>query len=160
MTKLPSDSVMIKNFHLGVTDKELAEQYEVTIQAVSKRMVKLGLRRKPIAERVSAGINARWGRIETHRYGKSHHKAWPGKMLRAYLRSRLGDEQLRRYQVEEASAWVGSMADRVLGYNPDVPEGWYYRPREPRDGRLVVDWPTEIPFPDEEFRRALELPDT
>src|SRR5690606_39990442 len=60
----------------------------------------------------------------------------------------------------EAQQWERRIRTEglVLCYDRDRPEGWYYRLRLPSDGRLVIDWPEGLPFPDERFKRALELP--
>ncbi|WP_327294444.1 hypothetical protein [Streptomyces sp. NBC_01197] len=161
MTSLPTDSVMIKLFHLGVPYKKIARTYGVSHQAVSKRMVGLGLKRLPAAEEVSELLNYRWGGILTSQYGKSHHSHRAGKSLKLWLRAKLGDDGLSDLQRETAAQWENRIRRKglVLCYDSTSSAGWSYRDRRPEDGRLVIDWPPELPFPDGASRSLLELPD-
>ncbi|MCX4554124.1 hypothetical protein [Streptomyces sp. NBC_01500] len=161
MTSLPTDSVMIRLFHLGEPYKEIARQYGVSPQAVSKRMLGLGLERLPAANQASELLNYRWGSILTSQYGKSHHSHRAGKSLKVWLRARLGDDGLSDLQRETAAQWESRIRkkDQVLCYDRASIAGWSYRDRTPEDGRLVIDWPKDLPFPDGASRSLLELPD-
>lgn len=154
-----TDPTLVKLFHMGQTDKQIADTYGISVQAVSARRMRLGLVRKQISRQVNEGLAARWT-IHTTQGRGSHHNLHAAKCLKVWLRLRLGDESLSEVQVQQAEGWAAELHQRneVLCYDPEVPGGWYYRPRKPRDGRLVVDWPKSIPFPDERFKRALELP--
>jgi hypothetical protein len=154
-----TDQLLVKHFHLGWSDKRIAGEYGITVQAVSKRRTKLNLIRKPVARQVSEGLASRWT-VYTTMGSDSHHNAYSMKRLREWLRWRLGDDKLSQDQIRRAKTWEERLRreDVVLGYDPDTPDGWFYRPRKPSDGRLVIDWPEDLPFPDERFRRALELP--
>ncbi|MFE7752126.1 hypothetical protein [Streptomyces sp. NPDC057428] len=160
MAKLPSDAVLKKLYDLGVTDKELAEQYGVTVQAVNKRFHKLGLPRRPtIVRRVNEALGQRWDL--NHSKGRHHHAKYAGKALKAFLRRQLGDDELGPTERHRAQQWEARMqaGHEVLCYDPDTEDGWYYRARRPEDGRMVIDWPEDWPVqPDPEFREALELP--
>ncbi|MEU0912148.1 hypothetical protein [Streptomyces althioticus] len=154
-----TDALLIKYFHLGMSDQEIAEKHGITVQAVSKRRVPLGLFRKPVSRQVNDWLSERM-EVKTSQWGPSHHKKYSSKRLREWLRLRLGDDLLKPDQISRARAWERRLRREnvVLGYDPETEDGWYYRPRQPSDGRLVLDWPEDLPFPDERFRRALELP--
>lgn len=156
---LPTDAVLVKLFHLGVPDKKIADDYGVTVQAVNKRMVKLGLHRKPVSRQVNEYLAHRW-KVRTTTDRDSHHMRYSAKMLRVWLRRQLGDQTLSVNQLKKADEWERRLRRDgvVLCYDPDTVDGWYYRHRHKKDGRLVIDWPEDLPFPDERFRKALELP--
>ncbi|AWN05279.1 immunity repressor [Streptomyces phage Ibantik] len=154
-----TDAILVKLFHLGRTDNEIAGTYGITKQAVSKRRLKLGLERKPVSQQVNGYLAHRWA-IWAPQEGTGHHNQHSAKALRAWLRWRLGDTSLSKQQLHLAQAWAEGLQERgeVLCYNPDLEEGWYYRPRRESDGRRAIDWPEDLPFPDEKFKRALDLP--
>lgn len=159
VSALPTDAVLVKLFHLGVPDRKIAEDYGVTVQAVNKRMVKLGLYRKPVSRQVNEYLAHRW-KIYTTQGADSHHLRYSAKALKVWLRRRLGDDKLSAKQLKMADQWENRLRERgeVLCYDPATDGGWYYRPREERDGCLVIDWPESLPFPDDKFRKALQLP--
>lgn len=154
-----TDALLVKLFHLDKSDAEIAEQFGITVQAVSKRRMKLDLVRKPVSRQVNEWLATRW-KVFSPQEGTGHHNRYSAKALRVWLRRRLGDTTLSAKQVEMADRWERRLRrdNIVLCYDPDTEEGWYYRPRTPADNRLVIDWPRDLPFPDERFRRALELP--
>jgi hypothetical protein len=154
-----TDAILVKLFHLGKTDREIADQYGVTVQAVSKRRVKLDLIRKPVSRQVNEWLATRW-QVFSPQEGTGHHNRYSAKALRVWLRRRLGDDTLSAKQIDMADRWERRLRREgtVLCYDPTTEEGWYYRFRTKADNRLVIDWPRDLPFPDERFRRALELP--
>ncbi|MER6912250.1 hypothetical protein ABT354_11300 [Streptomyces sp. NPDC000594] len=158
MAKLPSDAELVKLFHLGADDKALAEEYGVTVQAVNKRFVNLGLRKKPAALRANELVRSIWD-VKTSREGPSHHNAYTVKALKVYLRSRLGDTGLSQTQQREAEWLIGRLVrdNTVVTYDPE--NGWQYAPREPADGRMIVRWPAGKELPKEDLRQALTLPE-
>jgi Zn-dependent peptidase ImmA (M78 family) len=160
-TLLPPDHELVKLYHRDVSDKEIAKEYGVTVQAVNKRLSKLGLFRKPISKQVNEALATRWS-IWAPKEGTGHHNRYSAKALKVWLRRRLGDDTLSKAQLLLAERWERRLREHneVLCYDPDTVDGWYYRPRTPQDGNRVIDWPKAIPFPDERFRRALELPPT
>ncbi|MEU9258990.1 hypothetical protein AB0D68_10950 [Streptomyces sp. NPDC048212] len=155
-----TDPLLVKLFHTGSTDKEIAEEYGISVQAVSKRRMKLGLIRKPVSRQVNDGLSWRWERIWSPKEGTGHHNAYSAKALKVWLRMRLGDTSLSAKQQELARQWENKIraSNQVLCYDPDTPEGWFYRPRKPEDGRRVIDWPKHLPYPSEGFKKALDLP--
>jgi hypothetical protein len=152
-----TDTELVEYFHLGWNNQRIADKFGVTRQAVSKRLVDMGLYRHPIAREVQAGLAQRWT-IHTTPGKDSHHNSYSAKRLTEWLRWRLGDE-LSEDQIKRAKAWERRLHrdGTVLCYDPDTEEGWYYRPRLKIDGRLVIDWPRSLPFPSEKFKKALEL---
>jgi hypothetical protein len=157
---LPDDPVLVRLFHKGVSDKQIADEYHVSVQAVNKRLTRLGLRRKPVSRQVSEYLSVRWKVHTVPRGGTSHHNLYSARRLREWLRLRLGDDQLSDEQKHRAQVWEERLRREglVLCYDPEREDGWYYRPRTPADGRLAIDWPEDLPFPDERFRKALEIP--
>jgi len=157
--KLPPDPLLLKLVRSGLSNKEIARRYGVSHQAVSKKVRALGMRRRPVSDEVNAGLRQRWD-IYSNPGKDSHHSRHSAKALKAWLRYRLGDPKLSDKQLTLAKTWIRELRERdeVLCYDRDLPDGWYYRPRRPEDDRLIVDWPADLPFPDERFRKALELP--
>ncbi|MDQ8703323.1 hypothetical protein RCO28_12610 [Streptomyces sp. LHD-70] len=158
MAKLPTDGVLRKLFQLGQTDSEIAEEYDVTVAAVNKRMVAMGLRRKPIATRVTEGINRAWD-LKSEAGTTSHHNKRPIQGLKYYLRQQLGD-QLSATQTKHMNQLLKRLErdNVILDYDRDSVDGYVFRERQPEDGRRVMRWPDSAELPSEEFRAALELP--
>lgn len=158
-SKLPSDDVLMDLYHEGLSDREIAELYHCTYQAVNKRFHKMGVARlSPENTRVNALIRHRWGNIYYSQGSDSHHAADPSKALRVWLRRRLGDKTLTPNQVHMAERWERTLRERneVLCYGS---EGWFYRPRRTRDGRRAIDWPSQLGSPDRELFDLLNLPE-
>ncbi|MGW1867935.1 hypothetical protein ACWCPS_20490 [Streptomyces mauvecolor] len=159
MTKLPSDAELAKLFHLGVTDADIAEQYGATVQAVNKRLVRMELRKKPIAVRVNELVKSIWPDIKTSRSGPSHHNAYILKNLKVYMRVQLGDT-VSETQRREADWLIGRLVRDgvVIDYDPASDEGWAYVRRESTDGRRIVRWPAGKELPEGDLQNAMELP--
>ncbi|MEU0952808.1 hypothetical protein ABZ353_10765 [Streptomyces niveus] len=154
-----TDALLVKKFHLGQSDREIAEEFGITVQAVSARRMRLGLDRRPIVKRVNTNLAARW-QIKATQGANSHHNSHPIKMLKIYLRDRLGDDDVHQVQRDEVALWIAGLQERdeVLCYDPESKSGWFYRPRTPQDGQRIIDWPADLPFEDQGFKRALDLP--
>lgn len=154
-----TDPVMVKLFHRGWTDQRIADEYGISPSAVGQRRRRLGLYPKPTSNRVNEGLSRRWN-IWSAKEGTAHHNLHSAKALKVWLRLQLGDTSLSPKQVRTAQVWVRQLMERdeVLCYDPSTKEGWFYRPRTDEDRELLIDWPRDLPFPDEEFKRALELP--
>ncbi|WP_327259933.1 hypothetical protein [Streptomyces sp. NBC_01240] len=154
-----TDSLLEKLFHTGLSDKEIAGRFGISVQAVSKRRMKLGLIRKPTSRQVNNWLATRWD-IWAPNEGTGHHNAYSGKALKVWLRLRLGDTTLSEAQEELAEQWERRLRERdeILCYEPGSRRGWFYRPRTAEDGQRVIDWPEGLAFPDAAFKRALDLP--
>lgn len=157
--KLPPAETLKKFFQQGRTDKEIAEEYGVTQAAVNKHRLRLVGSVRPIARRVNEGLSVRW-RVVT---GEDSRDQGAGQIrdLRAFLRRQLGDDTLSPEQLAKAREFERRIRKNnvVVEYHPEETSPWSYRPRRPKDGQLVVDWPADLPFPSEEFRSALTLPE-
>jgi len=154
-----TDALLEKYFHLGWSNRRIAEEYGISVQAVSKRLTGMGLYRKPISRQVNEWLAIRWD-IRAPKEGYGHHNSHAAQSLRYWLCMRLGDNDLSERQKRKAHKWVLGLQERneVLCYDPDTPKGWYYRPRTAQDGQRVIDWPPGMPYPSEKFKRALDLP--
>lgn len=154
-----TDPVMVKLFHKGWTDREIAEEYGITPSAVGQRRRKLGLHPNPVSLQVNKDLSVRWD-IWSAKEGTAHHNLHSAKALKIWLRIQLGDTTLSEAQTHLAQMWVRGLMERgeVLCYDPGTEDGWWYRRRTPADRNLLIDWPEDLPFPSEKFRKALELP--
>ncbi|MFC9231343.1 hypothetical protein ACFTZI_20660 [Streptomyces decoyicus] len=145
MSKLPSDAEMTKLFALGqLNNREIAEKYGVTPQAVNKRYAKLGLERRPHANDANAEIAKVW-KVQATREVGSHHAMFPVQALRLWLRLRLGDRELSQRQRRDALNFEKRVRDKncVLAYDPEEGQPFTWEAREPRDDLLVVRYPKE-----------------
>lgn len=154
-----TDPVMVKLFHRGFTDKQIAAEYGISASAVGTRRRRLGLYPKPVSNQVNEGLSRRWD-IWSSKEGTAHHNLHSAKALKVWLRLQLGDASLSEAQTRMAEKWVRGIMERneVLCYDPGTSEGWFYRPRSREDRGLIIDWPRDLPFPSQDFKRALELP--
>jgi transcriptional regulator with XRE-family HTH domain len=158
-TKHLSDAALIELFHEGVSDKDIAAEFGITVQAVSKRRLQLHLPRKSTAQKVAASLRVRW-KLRNTQDADSHSRKYANMRLREWLRYRYGDKDLSEDQIRLAKGWVRERMEQqdVLCYNPDLEEPFYYRARRPEDGRLLIDWPADLPFPSTRFKQALQIP--
>ncbi|GGW89383.1 hypothetical protein [Streptomyces noursei] len=160
MTSLPSNSEL-KKLHLqGFSDEEIAERYQVTRQAVNKRMVSMDIRRKPtIATKANSLIP--WD-VKTVQYGGgTHHTAYPLEGLKLYLRKLMGDESLTSRQQADAGRFERRLLKNphlVLDYNRDTEKGFFWRDRCPEDADLIVAWPEGKAKPPVEDLNLLKMP--
>ena len=154
-----TDDDLIEHFRAGLNDREIGDLFGVTRQAVQSRRKKLGLERNPVWRKVNELVKYRW-EIYLTPDKDSHNRQWPIMRLREWLRYRYGDNSLSPQQLHLSRSWVIERIDRdeVLCYDKDGPQPWYYRPRRPEDGRLLIDWPTDLAFPTRRARLALEVP--
>ncbi|MEW1672029.1 hypothetical protein AB0O47_02095 [Streptomyces noursei] len=163
MTKLPSDAVLVKMFHLGLSDDEIAAEYGVQRQAVNWRFMQMDppLHRKPIAIRVTEMVNKIWD-VKTDRSGvDTHHNKYAFKNLKVWLRLRLGDS-VSASQQASAERFIRRLIrdNTVVDYDRSSPDGWQLVPRVPADGRRIIRWPAGQPLPDTAMQRAMELPES
>lgn len=158
MTKLPGNTEVIKLYRSGLSDKEIAEAYDVTIQAVNKRLVALGIQRHPAKHAATAIINAAWPAEE---YGRNKYTSLSrGQRLFAFLRKRLGDEALGPRQDRMAINFEREARERgaVLHLDPGSDQPWVWLPRDSGDGDMVIRWPLGREKPTGKLREALDLP--
>ncbi|MFD5308301.1 hypothetical protein [Streptomyces ardesiacus] len=154
-----TDAELISRFHAGEKDREIAEDYGITPQAVEKRRRKLGLKRNRVYDTVNEGLRTRWD-IKSATNSGGHMRKYAIATLKEWMRLRMGDKELSAESIHRAKAWAKerSIKEDVLYYDPDAPEPWLYRDRRPEDGRLAIDWPADLKFPSTKFRQSLEIP--
>ncbi|MCC3775182.1 hypothetical protein [Streptomyces sp. UNOB3_S3] len=162
MAKLPSDAVLAKLYHLGLSDAEIAQQYGARPGSVNSRLVLLNLRRRPVHARVNALLATIWDVKVDRDGGETHHNAYPIRYLKVYLRLRLGDETISATERMKAGRLIRRLVreNKVIHYNTEKEGGWEYVPRLPSDGRRVLRWPENQALPDQvDLQRAMELPE-
>ncbi|MFD7336654.1 hypothetical protein ACFV98_11705 [Streptomyces violascens] len=152
----------MKLFHLGVSDADIAAQYDVTVQAVNKRYLNMNppLRRKPVAVRVTEMVNSIWD-VKVDRSGAdTHHNKYAFKNLKVYMRMRLGDT-VSATQQASADRFIRRLVrdDTVVDYQRDTEEGWQFVPRLPIDDRRIIRWPADKALPAADLQRAMALPE-
>lgn len=154
MAKLPSAPELRRLFHLGMKDTEVAEQYEVTRQAVQKRWREMNLVADPFRKQVQDLLRDTYDLSGSTEGSRDR----LGRQLREYLRRQLGDT-LSREQQKRVTSMVTTLREKgwLLAYSAEM--GWQYAARTAADGNLVVRWPTGKPLPEGRLRRALEMPE-
>ncbi|MFJ9771806.1 hypothetical protein ACIRVF_11215 [Kitasatospora sp. NPDC101157] len=147
MAKLPPDATLSKLYALGRTDRQIAEEYGVTVQAVNKRLTGMGLARRPVVNEVSALLKQVWT-IQSHAGPGSHHDRSPAQSLKLWLRLKLRDQDMSERQRSTALAFERRLKREgaVLSYAPD--EGWSFVPRVAADENLAIRWPSDRPRPE------------
>jgi hypothetical protein len=160
MTKLPDNPELLKLYRNGFSDKEIAVQFDVTVQAVNLRLQQMGIKRAPFRAVAKEILEAAWPSTETRRGEFIHLNR--ARDLYAFLRRQLGDPALTRNQRTAAERFdrLIRSQDVVMDLQPDAPGGpWVLLPRKPSDGRMVIRWPEGRDLPKGELRAALDLPD-
>ncbi|MER5441140.1 hypothetical protein [Streptomyces sp. NPDC002790] len=157
MAKLPVDGVLRKLAQLGQTDQQIAEQYDVTPQAVNKRLVRMGLRKKPLASTVQEQVKDVWD-MAPQKENRAPYDNRQFQALKYLLRRNMGDT-LSDHQERV----IKRLLDRierdgvVLVYDREQRDGWVFEPRTSADGRNVARYPAGVE-PTAEFRKANTLP--
>lgn len=161
MAKLPSDAEMSRLFVLGRTNKEIAEEYDVTPQAVDFRLRKLGLYRQPEVAEANRLIGLAWT-LKQQRGAGSHQVMSALQYLRLWLRLQLGDPNLSQRQRENAVNFEARVRrdNVVLDYQPETVKGFFYVARKPEDDGLVIRWPEDRPKPSSKDLDYFRLPIT
>ncbi|MDI1454397.1 hypothetical protein NHG22_11335 [Streptomyces sp. ATE26] len=161
MAKLPDDETLKKFLYVdGLTDRQIAAAYGVSIQAVNKRYVKMGIQRKPWMNTATAILDAAWP--STKDFKRSEYTGrWRARELFAFLRWRLGDPTLSAYQLQTAENFsnYARSNDVVLDFDPDRETPWMWQPRTLADENLILRWPKGRELPTGEHLKALTLPD-
>lgn len=159
MTKLPENPELLKLYRNGWSDKEIAEEFDATVQAVNLRLQALGIKRAPFRSMATQILEAAWPAEETRR--SEFHHLNRAKDLYTFLRRQLGDKGLTANQLRGAARFERMIrtGDVVLDLQPDAPDGpWVLVPRVPSDGHMVIRWPEGRELPTGELREALDLP--
>ncbi|MFB8199404.1 hypothetical protein [Kitasatospora purpeofusca] len=159
--KLPSDSELSEMFIKGRTDTEIAKEFGTTRQAVSYKRSRLGYNVRPFSTRANDLISRVWKvQVLPDKAPGSHNQTGPMQALRVWLRLQLGDPSLSEKQRRAASGFEDRLRRElvVLAYDRQSVKGFYYLPREPGDGQLVIRWPEGVPR-DLEAEKYLTLPE-
>jgi hypothetical protein len=148
-SKLPEASVLLSLREAGASNADIAEQYQVTPAAVSKRFATLGQYLRPIRFRETLP----WPVATEHR------ALYAAQRLRSHLKARSGIELAPRER-KLLDAWYARLQQdgTVLDYTPvAVGNPWLYVPRETSDAGLLIRWPVDAGAPTPEQRRLLGL---
>lgn len=158
MTKLPDNDTLRRFFREGLSDKEIAQAYGCSIQAVNLRFTKIGIERKPFANMAVAILEAAWPRNEFDRtkFGRFNR----ARDLAVFIRSRLGDPTLTGKQQVRVERFTAHLERNglILALDWSQENPWVFMPREPSDGRLVIRWPEERELPKGAHLEAISLP--
>ncbi|MFG3176598.1 hypothetical protein ACGFZC_16255 [[Kitasatospora] papulosa] len=158
MTKLPDNEALRRYFRQGLSDKEIAEAFGCTVQAVNARYAEMNMQRMPYSNTATAILEAAWPRTEFDRSKFSRFNR--AKDLATFIRWRLGDPALTPRQLERAERFTAHLERHgfvlALDWARDNP--WVYVPREPTDGRLVIRWPEGRELPRGPHLEAISLP--
>ncbi|MFF8367863.1 hypothetical protein ACF05W_03410 [Streptomyces lydicus] len=137
---LPDNVGLLKLEEAGLTHAEIAEQYNVTRQAVTWRFNNMGeYKRGPLGD-VTAKLP--WD-LANHPAKAKLRNQQPFLGLRAFLRERLGVEVSARSQLALRAFLNRVEKGEVLAVDDVL--GAHYVKRDPvRDGSLVIRWPAGV----------------
>lgn len=158
MAKLPDDDVLRKFYRDGLSDKQIAQAYGVTVQAVNLRFANMGIQRKPEMNTATAILNAAYPSSEVKR--SNYTQLNRARELFAFMRWRLGDKTLtdRQLRMAKGFAAYSEEHDVVLSLDIEKKSPWVWLPREATDGRLVLRWPDGREMPKAPHLKAITLP--
>ncbi|MGW0575789.1 hypothetical protein ACWD25_07420 [Streptomyces sp. NPDC002920] len=139
---LPDNAELLKLEEAGVSHAEIAAEYGVSRQAVTKLYNNMGTYlTEPVVQDVTSALP--WDLAKLPAKSKLRDQdAYIG--LRAFLRQQMGAEVSPRSQVS-LRAFLNHVADgEVLELHRDHGARWVKR--DPvRDGSLVIRWPEDVP---------------
>ncbi|MFD9561504.1 hypothetical protein [Streptomyces sp. NPDC059994] len=158
--RLPDFNTLVRLSQRGLSDDAIGKRYGTTGQAVNKALVLGEYRRTTTVKLVNELIP--WDVLTTKGVAQagetSHHNTYPCKQLRAYLRTRLGDETITEANRTDAMRFERRLRRENVVLDYDRQKGFSYVSRTPEDGNLVLRWPAGEPLPEsEEQLRALNL---
>ncbi|MEU1071543.1 MULTISPECIES: hypothetical protein [unclassified Streptomyces] len=160
--RLPDFNTLVRLSQRGLSDDAIGKEYGTTGQAVNKALVLGGYRRTTTVKLVNELIP--WDVKTTKGVAQagetSHHNTYPCKLLRAYMRTRLGDETITKANITDADRFAGRLRRENVVLDYDREKGFSYVPRTPKDGNLALRWPADVPLPEDETHlRAVSLDD-
>lgn len=132
----PDDLELRKLALAGASQAELAERYGVTQQAISKRLVALGIVRRGTATPVLRSMP--WD-LAGHPDKRRILNGRPFNGLRYFVAKRLGDELSERAEADRQT--FIRKVNNGLVLTLDEAKGFVYVPRTETDGDLVIRWP-------------------
>ncbi|MGW2713694.1 hypothetical protein HKX69_05785 [Streptomyces argyrophyllae] len=159
MAKLPDNETLRRFFREGLSDKEIAKAYDVSVQAVNQRFSKMGLERKPWMNTATAILNAAWPTTDGFKRSEFTHLN-RARELFAFMRWRLGDPTLTEKQMYMARRFESQAREGVvLEFAPETKSRWVWVPRQESDGDLVLRWPAGRELPKGPHLAAITLPE-
>ncbi|MFB9346148.1 hypothetical protein ACFFUA_01510 [Streptomyces heliomycini] len=161
MAKLPDNDTLRKFYRDGISNKEIAAAFDVTIQAVNWRLSKMGLQRKPETFTATAILEAAYPTSKDFKRSEFT-QLQRARELFCFIRWRLGDKTLSDRQLHMAERFCdySRARDVVLALDPAQEKSpWVWLPREPADGQLVLRWPADREKPKGAHLEAISLPE-
>ncbi|MGQ5602961.1 hypothetical protein [Streptomyces sp. EKS3.2] len=139
-SKLPSDAELLKREAAGLSHAEIAAEFGVTRQAVTKRF---NLMEKYARQEYREVTNVLPWDLAQHsdKDGLKNSEAFTG--LRAYVRQRMGGEVSPRSELALRTFWNHLESGEVLTLDPVQGARWVRRDPE-RDDDLVIRWPDDV----------------
>jgi hypothetical protein len=137
---LPDRTELRRMKDSGMTHQQIADEVEKrTGQKVTRNAVTMAMARHGLS-----GNPTRYSEEIPWRVRQKHERHYALAMLRLYARRRRG-VKLSREQEQRLTSWLGQLHenDRVVYYQADSPEGFYYVPRLPEDGDGIIRRPEE-----------------
>lgn len=133
---LPGKAELKKLRAKGLTYQQIGDMYGVTRSAVH-----LALARHDLIEQE----RPRYEEEIPWQIAPEHRTSYALQMLRLAARARRGDPKLSEKQRRSVASWLRRLElhDAVVGYSPDLDDGFYYVARRPgRDSGLIrePDW--------------------
>lgn len=135
---LPSDSILQRMVERGMTHQQIADAVsKETGVRISRSTVSAALSRAGLTNRVRYTDEIPWPVIKTEH---NHHYALTMLRVRARIAAgaKVNDDMQARYE-----SWLEKLdeSNAVVAYVYDSPDGFYYVPRERRDGEGVIRKP-------------------
>ncbi|MGV9312576.1 hypothetical protein ACWDR0_10310 [Streptomyces sp. NPDC003691] len=133
-TKIKNEQEAIDWLEEGRTYAWIVEQYKIKYGIdTTVAMWSAFRRRRGIPTRVTRDTDLIPWRVQ-----KKHIMAYPLAMLRAEARRRAGEE-LKGRTASKLESWKAALTrdERVVYYDPDTEDGFFYVPREERDSDLI-----------------------
>ncbi|TKA11792.1 hypothetical protein [Actinacidiphila oryziradicis] len=158
MTSLPGNIELLRLYRSGRSDKEIAAEFGVTVQAVNWRLGQLGIQRHPHKQAATAIIEAVW---PADKYRRNLYTSLSrGQRLFTFLRRRLDDPMLGPRQFRMAFGFEREVRERgvVLHLEPGAAEPWIWLPRDSGDDQMVIRWPEGRVKPTGKLLEPLDLP--
>ncbi|MFB7027170.1 MULTISPECIES: helix-turn-helix domain-containing protein [unclassified Streptomyces] len=140
-SKLPSDNELLKLEAAGLTHKQIAEEFQVSRQAVTKRFNNMDRYARQEYRDVTPLLP--WDlTVHPDKDAISKHESMMG--LRAFLRQRAQGTVTPRSELALRAFLAHVLAGQVLELDPRRGVQWVRRD-EGRDGSLVIRWPEGVP---------------
>jgi hypothetical protein len=136
---LPDRTELRRMKDSGMTHQQIADEVERrTGQKVTRNAVTMAMARHGLSNPTRYSEEIPW------RVRQRHERHYALAMLRLFARRRRG-VRLNRDQIQRLDSWLGQLRenDRVVFYEANSPDGFYYVPRLPGDGDGVIRRPEE-----------------